>query len=93
MDDLFNILDGIFGMSKATQKPLNPDDFKKWKHCVALAKLGWKATDNKKEENSDITITWQKEGKKDLQIRLSFTEQCLWLEYMEKKEKKNGTDI
>jgi hypothetical protein len=90
MNDLVNILDGFLKMSQTKFRHKEPNDFKKWKQCVAFQKLGWKAV-CKKEDNSDnITVTWKKEGKQDIKIRLSFIEQLLWLDYFEKKEKKDG---
>jgi len=65
----------------------------KWKYCVALAAKGWEAYDFEyvpTEKADDTIIKWRKEGEKDVAIRLTFTEQCLWIKYMEQqKEKKN----
>jgi len=56
-----------------------------------LAAKGWKAIEYVKVSEPDcdnIIVTWRKEGEEEIKLRLSFTEQCLWLEYMEQKEKK-----
>jgi hypothetical protein len=63
-----------------------------WKNCVILAKLGWKAYHFKylpTDTDDDVIIKWRKEGKDDIKIRLSFTEQCLWLKYMESENEKS----
>ena len=75
-----------------TAQGVNPHKakFNRWKYCVALAARGWKAYSAERigdPEQDDILVKWRKEGEKDIEIRLSFTEQCLWLEYMEQKEK------
>lgn len=59
----------------------------RWKFCVALAADGWKAIETKKAPKDDIIIIWAKEGKSNVEIVLNFTEQRLWLDYMQKKER------
>jgi len=92
-NDLIDMLEGMLSISRVSQTNTDVNKFIKWKKCVALSALGWKAVESKKEGNSYITITWKKEGREDLQISLSFTEQCLWLDYMEKKDKSNVNAI
>lgn len=63
----------------------------RWKNCIILAKLGWKACHFEylpTDTDDDVIIKWQKKGKDDIKIKLSFTEQCLWLKYMESKNEK-----
>ena len=86
--DLIEVLDGFIKSSQSKLAPRNPDDFIGWQQCVALSKLGWKAICQK--DQADLIVTWQKEGKPDLHIKLSFIEQCIWLDYLEKKEKNDN---
>jgi hypothetical protein len=87
--DLINILDGFIKAAQGKQPTQDSTDFKNWKQCVVLAKLGWKAEYKKDTQSDNVTIMWRKEGKPDLNIILSFTEQCLWLEYLEQQKKEN----
>ena len=92
MDDFIKMFGGFIESSKQTTNFYNKSrPLSRWKHCVALSKLGWQATKCEKVSNTDlddIIVTWTKEGQKDIQIRLSWTEQCLWLEYLEKDKEK-----
>ena len=89
MDQLVDFLDGMikqagFNFASGPQYRNN-----RWKYCVALAKEGWKAYDYQyvpTNDDDDVIIKWKKEGKEDIAIRLSFTEQQLWIEYLEKQE-------
>jgi hypothetical protein len=58
----------------------------RWKYCVALAACGWNAAECERIEN-DIMVIWRKDGKKDVHIRLSHADQCLWIDYLSQKEK------
>lgn len=90
MYELIGFFEGILKASKLKQKNLAPDDFYKWKQCVALSKIGWKIINCVKKENSDnIIITWQKEDRKNIEIELSFVEQCIWLDYLNKRKTEN----
>lgn len=85
MDEIIKIADGLVKYSQ-TNYELNGPKYSngKWKYCVALAKCGWKAVSTEQISNSDaVMIKWQKEGKQDVNLKLSFTEQCLWLRYLE----------
>jgi len=96
MEDIVDFLGNIVGQvseSYAANGPKYPNN--KWKYCVALAARGWKASDYEyvpNDTDDDVIITWRKEGEEEIKIRLSFTEQCLWLKYLEQKEKNNGAD-
>ncbi len=59
----------------------------KWKECVELLEDGWKITDYAEIENSsDIIIKWARR-EKEREMRISFTNQVQWLEYLEKHKK------
>jgi len=96
MSDVYKIFDGIIESSKQNsgfyQK--QSQSVIQWKHCVILHKLGWKVNGFQKTEDlniDDVIIIWEKEGQKNIHIRLSWTEQCLWLEYLEhRQEEING---
>jgi hypothetical protein len=65
---------------------------KKWKFCIALLERGWKPIGYEKVNDAnyseDVIVTWKKQGeKKAVKLRLSFLDQCLWFEYLSKKEK------
>lgn len=86
MTDLIKMFDEILG--KARETPTNKKSNKKiftHKHCIAMIKLGWKAIGCKKidnEESDGVVITWAREDN-NLEMPLSFSEQCLWIKYME----------
>ena len=74
-------------MAKPPSSSKTPNDFREWKKCVALSKLGWKIIKCEKlsENSSTLVIFWHKEGKEDLKVKLSFLEQSLWIDYLEKR--------
>lgn len=90
MDEFLKMFEGLIETSKQNAahnpKPIS----NKWKFCVALSKIGWKAFSCEKvdKESNDIVVKWKKEGKQDISIKLSFFDQCLWLEYLDKKGRK-----
>ena len=97
VDQLFRMFDGL--VSQSAQKFAQSQQGVKhqnWKYCVALAKLGWEAygfeaVPSKTED--EVIIKWRKEGKEDIHVKLSFTEQRLWIRYMqEQKEKQDEED-
>jgi len=90
MNEFFDYLDGFVKTSQGIYDQLPHRGNNRWKYCVALAAKGWKASECVKVSEpdcDDIIVTWRKEGEEEIKLRLSFTEQCLWLEYMEQKEK------
>jgi hypothetical protein len=97
VSDFIKMFDGFIESSKQTSGFYNQKDklSTRWKYCVALSKLGWKANKCEKvneQDLEDVIVTWSKEGQKDISIRLSWTEQCLWLEYLEsEKERTDGS--
>ena len=96
MNDLIKVLSDLMveARKKAAFTPTSQKMFT-WKHCVVLAKAGWKATEYKKIGNEDsdgIMVIWKKNGHKDLGMPLSFAEQCKWIKYMENKAKGEHND-
>ena len=92
MSDFFSVIDDLVKASQQGQEQQPSRKTNRWKYCVALAAKGWKAYECRRvygEDHycDDVIVKWRKEGEKEIEIRLSFTEQCLWLEYMEQKEK------
>jgi len=92
MDDLYKMFDGL--VSQSAQNYSNTQGTResgKWKYCVALAKLGWEAfgfdTIESQTEN-EVVIKWRKKGKENVHIKLGFTDQCLWIKYMEQEREK-----
>jgi len=94
IDKLVDLVNDIVKQSGASYAANGPKyNHDRWKYCVALAARGWKAYDFEyvpTEADDDVIIMWRKEGEDDIKLRLSFTEQCKWLKYLEQKEKKNG---
>ena len=92
-DKLTDMIDGLVKQSgESHQQNGQKYDHNRWKYCVALSDNGWKAYDFKalsSETEDEIIIKWRKEGEVEIDVILSFTEQCKWLQYMEKKEKIN----
>ena len=88
----FSIFDGIIKNAMNHQEKQQPKlKNNRWKYCVALSKKGWKMISCERVDEQfrdDIIIKWGKEGEKDITIRLSFTEQCLWFEYMQMEDSK-----
>ena len=94
MEDFLDLLNDFVKSSQNAQSQLPKRKMHRWKYCVALAAKGWKAHNCIKVKDDDpfhddVVVVWRKEGEEEIEIRLSFTEQCLWLEYMEQKEKQN----
>jgi len=94
LEQLFKMFDGLVSQSaKKFAQSQQGVKHQNWKYCVALAKLGWEAYDFEtipSATEDDVLIKWRKEGKDDIQIKLCFTEQRLWIRYMrEQKEKQD----
>lgn len=100
MTDYLKFVENIVEYSKQSYKQMNRNRPKKpvtrWKYCAALLESGWKSTECKVVKNSsDLIFVWNKEGEKEINVRLSFVEQRLWLAYLERwaaKEKHNDDD-
>jgi len=97
MNDFFNFADHLVEAAKQNYKTINRGKAKrkydKWKACAALLAAGYTSNKCEKEDNNDLTFTWNKEGEKEIKVRLSFIDQQLWLEYLTlkaAKEKNNG---
>lgn len=73
------IFDGLIGNAK---KNYSSPSRNRWKYCVALASSGWKAIGCERA-GEDIVIVWAKQGEENIEVRLSFAEQYLWLNYLE----------
>ena len=68
---------------------------KRWKYCVALYEKGYVCTEcNKIPESEDLHFIWKKnrEDEAEIKVRLSFVEQQLWLDYLERKFQKGEKD-
>jgi|GEM_PF-4017861 len=79
MDDIFKLFDSVIQQTATKQTETQKCSDKRWKYCVSLIQCGWKATgfDEPDENSADIIMTWEKEGKKTISVRLNFTEQRL----------------
>lgn len=93
MDGIINIFNDLVGQVSKSYEANGPKySNNKWKYCVALAERGWKPIEYEyvpTGTDDDVIVTWRKKEKQDIKIRLSFTEQCLWLRYLEQKEQDN----
>ena len=93
MDGLINFLNDMVRQSANSYSANGPKAANnRWKYCVALAERGWKAHDYEyvpTDTNDDVIIKWRKEGEVEVKVRLSFTEQCLWIKYLEQKEQRD----
>lgn len=92
LDKIADMVDGLVKQSGESYRQNGPKySHERWKYCVALSERGWKAYDFKvlpSETEDEVIIKWRKEGEVEIEVRLSFTEQCKWIQYMEKKEKR-----
>ena len=91
IDPLINMMDSLVKQSSEAYKQNGPKySHSKWKYCVALAAKGWEAYAFEpvagESDSDDVVIKWRKEGEVEIKLRLSFTEQKKWIQYMEQKE-------
>jgi len=87
MNDLLNLIDDMISSKNIGGFRGHP--YGRWKYCVALSKCGWEAYSfetTKGDDNDNMVIFWRKEGEDDIRLPLSFTDQRLWIEYMQNKE-------
>lgn len=91
--DLISIFQRMLDQTKHLRKQTNKKPQTRWKYCVALTSKGWKPSKYDKVVNpenpgdDDIIVSWNKEGeKKTVKVQLTFLEQCLWFEYVSRKE-------
>jgi len=87
MKEFVDAMDNFVEMSKQL-KNSNPYSKKgkknRWLKCVRLLEEGWtSASCEDFEDSDDLVFTWAK-GDQIQKITLSFLEQKLWLEYLEK---------
>lgn len=98
MDNIIKILELLSSVSgKSYEHNSMKKISNKWKICVALSKSGWKLSNWRQGmtkylgmPTDEVIATWSKDGENDIDINLSFTDQCLWLEYMERKSGENN---
>lgn len=93
MKEFIDAMSSFVEMSKQI-KENNPYSKKigktNWLKCIKLLKEGWKNEDCEELDNSDdIILVWKKENKIQ-HIKLTFPEQQLWLEYLEKNSGSNN---
>lgn len=93
MDDLLRLFDNLVKQSVQKFNESQPSpDFSRWKYCAALLRCGWEAYDYATvpdQHRDDIVVKWRKEGKDEIHVKLSFTEQRLWFRYLEQQGEKN----
>ena len=90
LNELFRWIENMVSQANAANikfydKPEVPEG--KWKHCIALEKLGWEflGFEQIPEDESDaVMIRWRKEGK-EIKFRFGFPDRCVWLEYQRKR--------
>jgi hypothetical protein len=86
MSEFFETFDNLIGSAK--QHAASTAKKQRWKFCVALAASGYvaKKIERVKEPGTnDIMVTWSKAGKDDIEIRLSYSDQQMWIEYAQMK--------
>jgi hypothetical protein len=87
MKDFVDAMGAFVEMSKQI-KGSNPYNKKykknRWLKCVRLLEEGWKNEDCEDFEDSDDLIFVWKKNDQIQKVRLSFLEQKIWLEYLEK---------
>jgi hypothetical protein len=86
MNDILKIFDGLLHDAQAKSKHKPPDQkIFTYKHCIALVQSGWRAVRSRKigDGSDGVMITWSKDGHNNLEMPLAFSEQCLWVKYME----------
>lgn len=85
MDQIIRIFDGLVSKSSSDYKDHLTKKYNRWKICVALQALGWEVkevTQVPSETDDIISVKLVKKGKEDVNIRLGFTDQQLWTEYL-----------
>jgi len=97
MDDIIGALEKFIHQATANYKQwpyAGKAKIRNWRICAALLEDGWKCVDGGHPENSNsLILVWRKEGEEEREVRLSFTEQQLWLKYLERKAKGEGEII
>lgn len=94
MDGIIRFVQNFVDQSvDSYNKTSSKKKMEKWKYCVALEKAGYKATCETIEGSKDLLFIWNKESEEEIRVRLSFAEQQLWLNYLEKRSaKENRSD-
>ena len=93
MDDVIKIFDNLIGQSSKGFGSIPVVG--RWKYCVLLSNLGWEAYGYDvvpSTTDDEVIIKWRKDGREDIKLRLGFTDQRLWIDYLERKakEKRDG---
>ena len=85
MDEFIKAMEGFIQGTKVTYNnwPYKKKPSTNWIECYKLWKDGWKVEDYLEVDNSDdILVRFVKETKKD--IRITFSDQLMWLRFLEK---------
>ena len=86
MDEFIKAMEGFIKASGETYNnwPGKKKVSTNWVECYNLHKAKWKVEDYLEiEDSDDIMVRWANgENKKD--VRLSFSDQLIWLEFLEK---------
>jgi hypothetical protein len=95
MDDLIKAMETFIHKSTQTYNNwpyANKAKIKNWRICAALIEDGWECVggETPEEDVNAITMIWRKEGREEKKVTLSFTEQQLWVKYLEKRAKENN---
>lgn len=86
MDSIIGSFDGLIKQAKNNYLVNNRIRTNNWKHCVLLSKKGWSCRSFETIDGSkDIIFRWEK-GDRFIKIKLNFTEQCYWINYLESKK-------
>lgn len=97
MQRVYDLVDNyVSGQNKKNATSMGKHTIGRWKYCVELAKLGWEAYAFEQvpsQTEEQVIIKWRKEGLEEIHLKMGFTDQCLWIQYLERKhlkEKKDG---
>ena len=99
MHDLNKIISGFDGFIKTSTKTFegfNKPDSKQFEACKTLMADGWKCIKTEwaedQNESDDVILTWQK-GQEEIRVRLSYHEQLLLLQMVERVIKESNGEI
>ena len=93
LDMLFKWVESMVSQANAANMKFYDNAEKpegKWKHCIALSKLGWEFMGFEpilEDKNDAVMSKWRKEDK-EIEFRLGFPDRCVWLEYLRQKGEK-----
>lgn len=89
MDEFIEAMEGFISGAKQTYSnwPYKKKPSNNWVECYKLWKAKWRVEDYLEVENSDDVLVRWTDGNNKRDVRMTYSDQVIWLQFLEKQEK------